>query len=104
VDCAYNSSVFIALGQLVQTEFALAAEEEYVYAILAVMQTGSCLFSNIRVEVSPFEKTVRTQTIVSPPLLPRTKSVLQVVRASVKAWSPEWAKRIYHRARSYMVL
>jgi SAM-dependent methyltransferase len=104
VDCAYNSSVSIAPGQLVQTEFALAAEEEYLYAILAVMQTGSCLFSNIRVEVSPFEKTVRTQTIVSPPLLPRTKLVLQVVRASVKAWSPEWAKRIYRRARSYMVL
>ena len=62
VDCAYNRSLVISPGQLVQAEFALITEEEYSYAVLAVMQTGSSLFRDIRVQILPFERTVTSGT------------------------------------------
>ena len=54
VECSYSDPVPVLPLQELRRDMVLVTKDDYVYAVLARPQLGSCLFSDIRVLVTPF--------------------------------------------------
>jgi ubiquinone/menaquinone biosynthesis C-methylase UbiE len=52
VDCCYHETVALQQNLRFEQEIVISCEDDHVYAVLAVMHSGTCLLSDIRVRVS----------------------------------------------------
>jgi len=99
VDCSYHETLLVPSEQSLQNEYTLTTDEDYLYAILAVLHKGPCLFSDIRVRLSASPglgiSAGQTKLAVSPRSIP----YVQKIRAAGSLVVPEWAKQIYRRVR-----
>ena len=51
-ECCFHETVALPQAEGIEKEFAVAMEDDYIYAVLAVLQMGTCLFSDIQVRLS----------------------------------------------------
>jgi len=98
MDCCYRHAVTLSSAGSFQHEIAIDTDDEYVYAVLAVLHQGSCLFSDIRVRVTAHPGAGGSAGRAMPMASLGRMPFLKRMRAAGSLLAPEWAKRIYRRA------
>jgi hypothetical protein len=86
-------------GQGLRREFVLVTHEDYLYAVLARSPLGSCLFSDVRVLVSPF--TTTDMAVPDPTLAgaPPRRTLYRKLRDIVLCLAPDGMINIARRVR-----
>jgi SAM-dependent methyltransferase len=99
VECCFHEAVALPQVPGIEKEIAISVEDDYVYAVLAVMQTGSCQFSDIHVRVSSAVQAVTSTGTALPTPAPGRGSLLGTIWARAAGLTPERIKQLYRSLR-----
>ncbi len=99
VDCSYHDQVMVPSEEALRKEVTMTTDENYMYAILAVLERGSCLFADIHVCVSASPGAGISAGHATKAVSTGRMPFFHRMRVAASLLAPEWVGRIYRRSR-----